>query len=354
MLAELVDHVIGVDPDRDWITAGIVEAKTTRLVETARFSADSNGYAQAVSWAEQHTTAGERVWAIEGAASYGRGLTAALARADEWVVEFDWARQKASKDGAKSDELDAIRAAREVLGRAKLNVPRAHDGHREALRVHHVARAGAVRARTAAINELKALVVTAPDELRSDLRNLTTRQLVATCAGFRSSRSRTVSRQGTQLTMRALAQRIGHLNDEIAEHDQVITELLDEVAPQLLDEVGIGPVSAATFVLAWSHHGRCRNEAAFARLAGVAPLPATSGQNQNRHRLNYGGDRRINSALYMVAVTRLRQDPATRAYLKRRLAEGKTKREVVRCLKRYIARRVWRLLEHAPPRELAA
>ena len=154
-------------PIRDWITAGIVEAKTTRLVETARFSADRNGYAQAVSWAEQHTTAGERVWAIEGAASYGRGLTAALARADEWVVEFDWARQKASKDGAKSDELDAIRAAREVLGRAKLNTPRAHDGHREALRVHHVARAGAVRARTAAINELKALVVTAPDELRA-------------------------------------------------------------------------------------------------------------------------------------------------------------------------------------------
>ena len=153
--------------------------------------------------------------------------------------------------------------------------------------------------------------------------------------------------------MRALAQRITHLNDEIAEHDQVMVELLDEVAPQLLDEVGIGPVTATTFVLGWSHHGRCRNEAAFARLAGAAPLPATSGQNQNRHRLNYGGDRRINSALYMVAVTRLRQDPATRAYMERRLAEGKTKREVIRCLKRYIARRVWRLLEHAPPRELA-
>ncbi len=294
------------------------------------------------------------MWAIEGAPSHGRGLTAALARADEWVVEFDWARQKASKDGAKSDELDAIRAAREVLGRAKLNVPRAHDGHREALRVHHVARAGAVRARTAAINELKALVVTAPDDLRAGLRNLTSRPLVAACAGFRSSRSRTVSRQCTQLTMRCLAQRIAHLNEEIAEHDRALVEMLGEVAPQLLDEVGIGPVSAATFVMAWSHHDRCRNEAAFARLAGAAPLPATSGQTQNRHRLNYGGDRPINSALYMVAVTRLRQDPATRAYMERRLAEGKTRPEVVRCMKRYIARRVWRLLEHAPPRELAA
>jgi transposase len=233
------------------------------------------------------------------------------------------------------------------------STPRAHDGHREALRVHHVARAGAVRARTAVINELKALVVTAPDELRCDLRHLTTRQLVAACAGFRSSRSRTVSRKGLQLTMRALAQRITHLNDEIVDYDHTLVDLLDEVAPQLLGEVGIGPVSAATFVLAWSHHGRCRNEAAVARLAGAAPLPATPGPNQNHHRLNYGGDRRINSALYMVAVTRLQQDPATRANMERRPAEGETKREIIRCLKRYIAHRVWRRLEHAPPRELA-
>jgi transposase len=220
--------------------------------------------------------------------------------------------------------------------------------------VHTVTRAGVIRARTAATNELKALVVTAPDELRSDLRNLTTRQLVATCAGFRSSRSRTVSRQGTQLTMRALAQRIGHLNDEIAEHDQVITELLDEVAPQLLDEVGIGPVSAATFVLAWSHHGRCRNGAAFARLAGVAPLPATSGQSQNRHRLNRGGDRQLNNALYVVAIARTNYHQPTRDYRDKRRSEGKTDREIRRCLKRYIARRVWRLLEHPPGVRIAA
>ena len=133
MLAELVDHVIGVDPDKDWITTAIVDTKTTGVVDTARFSANSAGYRDAILWAEQHTTPGERVWAIEGSASFGRGLAARLTSDDEWIVEFDWAREKASKDGGKSDELDAIQAAREVLGRDTLNVPRTHDGHREAL-----------------------------------------------------------------------------------------------------------------------------------------------------------------------------------------------------------------------------
>jgi transposase len=165
MLGELVDHVIGVDPDRDRITAAIIEARTTGVVATERFSANSAGYDEAISWAEAFTVAGERAWSVEGTASYGSGLTAALGRAGEWVIEFDRPREKASKDGAKTDELDAVRAARETLGRHRLHVPRAHDGHREALRVHTVTRAGVVRARTAAINELKALVLTAPDEI---------------------------------------------------------------------------------------------------------------------------------------------------------------------------------------------
>ena len=263
MLAELVDHVIGIDPDKDWITAAIIEADTTRFIESARFSADRDGYAHAVAWADAHTTPGERVWAIEGSASFGRGLTAALSRVDEWVIEFDWARHKATKDAAKSDELDAIQAAREVLGRERLNIPRAHDGQREALRVHTLARAGAVRARTAAINELKALVVTADDDLRAELRSLSTRALVTTCGSFRSSRTRSVTQQCTRLTMRSLAQRITHLDNEIAEHDRAMTTLLRQIAPQLLGQAGIGHVTAATFVLAWSHHGRCRTEAAF-------------------------------------------------------------------------------------------
>jgi transposase len=203
-----------------------------------------------------------------------------------------------------------------------------------------------VRARTAAINELKALVVTADDGLRASVRGLRTPKLVVHCSRFRETANRDIDHRCTRAAMRALARRIEHLDDEIADHDRILKQLLDEAAPQLLAERGIGYVTAAAFYLAWSHPGRCRNEAAFARLAGTAPIPATSGQNQTRHRLNRGGDRQLNRALYLVAVTRQRCCPTTKAYVARRTAEGKTERETNRCIKRFIARRVWRLLEH--------
>ncbi len=345
MLAELVDHVIGVDPDRDWITAAVVDAKTTGVVATQRFPANAGGYDEAICWAGSFTVDGERAWAIEGTASYGRGLTAALTRVSEWVIEFDRPHRKASKDGAKTDALDAVRAARETLGRDRLHQPRSHDGHREALRVHTVTRDGAVRARTAAINELKALVLTAPDNLRETLRGLTTRALVKRCAGFRDSAQRPIAQRCAHNTMRLIARRITNFNDEIAVHDAAIKRLVDEAAPQLVAEPGIGYVTAAMFYVAWSHPGRCRNEAAYARLGGVAPLPIDSGQNQDRHRLNRGGDRQLNKALHIVALTRLRCDETSRDYRDRRRSEGKTERDVQRCLKRYIARQVWRLLE---------
>jgi transposase len=348
MLAELVDHVIGIDPDRDWITAAIVDANTTGVIAKQRFSADAVGYDDAISWAEEFTVEGERAWAIEGTASYGRGLTAALARASEWVIEFDRPREKASKDGAKTDELDAIRAAREALGRDRLHQPRTHDGHREALRVHTVTRAGVVRARTAAINELKALVLTAPDDLRQELRHLTTKELVKRCAAFRDTPQRPVAERCSRNTMRSIARRIICFNEEISVHDIAMKLLIDEAAPQLVAEPGIGYVTAAMFYIAWSHPGRCRNEAAFARLAGVAPLPATSGQSQDRHRLNRSGDRQLNNALYIVAIARANYHQPTRDYRSKRRTEGKTDREIRRCVKRYIARRVWRLLEHPP------
>jgi len=271
----------------------------------------------------------------------------------EWVIEFDRAKEKAAKDGAKTDTLDAVRAARETLGRDKLASPRTHDGIREALRVHAVARDSAVQARTAAINELKAFVVTAPDHLRDDLRGLTRRSLVKRCAGFRHSDKQPMDEQSTRLVMRAVARRIIHLTDEIRAHEMTLRTLVEEAAPQLLGEFGIGPVTAAALYVAWSHPGRCRNEAAYARLAGVAPIPATSGQTQDRHRLNRGGDRQLNNALHTVAVTRIRAHPPTQDYKQRRKTEGKTDREIRPCIKRYIARRVWRLLEN-PPLESAA
>jgi transposase len=263
------------------------------------------------------------------------------------VIEFDRSTRK-TKDGAKSDALDAVRAAQEALGRARLSVPRAGDGLREAIRVHAVTRAAAVRARTGAINELKALIVTADETLRGELRGLSTSEQVAVCAQFRDQPTRAVARRCTRQAMRAVARRVQHLDAEVAEHDRALKQLLDRAAPQLIAERGIGYVTAAEFYLAWSHPGRCRSEAAYARLGGTAPIPATSGQSQNRHRLNRGGDRKLNRTLYQVAITKRRCDPATRAYIARRISEGKTEREAIRCVKRYIARRVWRLLEHPP------
>lgn len=347
MLAELVDHVIGVDPDLEFVNVAVVDAKTTGVVAQGRFKATAAGYGEAMLFVDGHSVATERVWAIEGTASYGRGLAVALGRAGEWVIEFDRPTAR-SKDGAKSDELDAVRAARETLGRAKVATPRCHDGDREAIRVHTVARDGAVRARTAAINELKAMIVTADESLRAPLRGLTTVAQVARCAGLDVAPAGTVEQRHTATAMRMLAQRIHHLDAEIRTHDAALKELLDRAAPQLLAECGIGYTLAAEFVLAWSHPGRCRSDAAFARLGGAAPIPATSGQNQHRHRLSRGGDRQLNRALYLVALTRRRCHPETKTYIARRIAEGKTEREAIRCLKRYIARHVWRLLEHPP------
>ena len=226
------------------------------------------------------------------------------------MIEFDRPREKASKDGAKSDELDAVRAAREALGRNRLHAPRSHDGHREALRVHTVTRAGVVRARTAAINELKALVLTAPDDLRQELRHLTTKSMVKRCASFRDTPRRPVAERCSRNTMRSIARRIICFNDEVAVHDTAMKQLIDEAAPQLVAEPGIGHVTAAMFYIAWSHPGRCRNEAAFARLGGAAPLPATSGQSQDRHRLNRSGDRQLNTALFTVALSAIANSPA--------------------------------------------
>jgi transposase len=347
MLAELVDHVVGVDPDRDWITLAVLDARTGGVIAEGRFPAAKAGYDDAVAFVDGHSVDSERAWVIEGSAGFGRGLAVALGRHGEWVIEFDRPTRK-TKDGAKSDALDAVRAAREMLGRKRLSVPRAHDGAREAIRVHAVTRAAAVRARTGAINELKAMIVTADESLRAQLRGMRIAGQVAECVKFRDRPCGPVHERATRTAMRSLARRIQLLEAEIDEHDRALKQLLDRTAPQLIAERGVGYVTAAQFYIAWSHRGRCHSEAAFARLGGTSPVPATSGQNQTRHRLNRGGDRQLNWALHMVAVTKHRCDPATRAYIARRTAEGKTEREAIRCIKRYLARRIWRLLEHAP------
>ncbi len=207
-------------------------------------------------------------------------------------------------------------------------------------------RQSAQNARVTAINALKALLITAPIDLRDQLRDLNTTALVTKTSKFRSGRSSGNELAATKQAMRSLALRIQTLTTEIAELRASITALVETVAPQLLQQPGIGPITAAQVYIAWSHPRRCRTEAAFARLAGVAPLEASSGQH-TRHRLNRYGDRTLNHALYIIAITRT--CPKTRAYITKRTTQGKTTREARRCLKRYIARHLYRLLENPPP-----
>ena len=346
MPADAPAHVIGVDPDRDSVTASVVEASTTAEVAAAAFTASRGGYVQLLEWADRHTSTEQRTWAIEGAGGYGAGLAGHLNDAGERVVEFGHPRTAATRDGAKTDALDARRAAREVLGQREPCIPRAR-GRREALRVLDTTRRGAQRARVAAICELKALLVTAPVDLRDQLRGLTTAALVAKCSALRPPQSPDEELAATKQALKSIARRIKTLTEETDQLEAAIRPLISAAAPQLLDQPGVGPITAAQIYIAWSHHGRCRNEAAFARLGGVAPLEASSGQT-TRHRLNRRGDRNLNRALHTIAITRSRHCPHTQAYIAKRISEGKTTREARRCLKRYIARQLHRLLQHPP------
>jgi transposase len=302
------------------------------------------GYQQLLRLADRH--GGQRVWVIEGTGGYGAGLTRLLHAHAEQVVELDRPKRATRRHGAKSDPLDATRAAREALGRDRLAQPRA-AGQRAALSVRLTARRSAVQATTDAQRQLHALVVAAPDTLRERLRGLSTPRLVATCGRLRLRSTWDTETMATVASLRALARRIQLLNAEIADHSRAITTLVRAWRPELLTPCGVGPIVAAVVLCAWSHPGRCRTHAAFAMLGGAAPIPASSGQTV-RVRLNRSGDRQLNQALHLIVLTRLRYDPATRAYAQRRRAEGKTNREIRRCLVRYVARQLYRLLEAQP------
>lgn len=342
MLAGAVDFVIGVDTHRDSHTAAVIEAATGGVIEHLTVATDAFGYRRLRAFADKHAT-GRRVWAIEGTGSYGSGFTAHLLEHGEWVVEIDRPARPARRDGAKSDDLDAVRAAREALSREHLAAPRAR-GDREALRVLMAARQGAVVARTKTIGQLKALIVSAPQSLRDQLRRSTTHEQIQRGSRLRTLPHHSVEHRATIRAIRGTARRALALEAEAAEYETEIELLVVAICPVLLEQTGIGAITAAQFIVAWSHAGRVRSEAAFASLAGVAPIPASSG-TVTRHRLNRAGDRQLNRALHTVALTRLKLHEPTKAYAHRRTQEGKSPREIKRCLKRAIAREVYRTLE---------
>jgi transposase len=341
MLAELVDGVIGVDTHRDTLAAAAVTSLGGVLAQTTT-SADAAGYQQLLGFADTYLP-GRRCWAVEGAGSFGVGLTVFMQQHGERVVEVGRPKRPAHRSGAKSDALDAVRAAREALGHDRPATPR-RRGEREALRALLTTRRSATTARVAAIGQLKALIVGAPEELRAELRGRSTRNQINACASLRERPTRSLEHRATVHALRMTAQRIQFLTAEAEQLQAELTGLVRAVAPWLLEVPGVGPLSAAQVLVSWSHAGRFHSEAAFAALAGTNPIPASSGQ-VTRYRLNRGGDRQLNRALHTIVLVRLRTDPDTRAYMARRTAEGKSRRDVKRCLRRVIARQLFRLLE---------
>ena len=344
MLADRLDYVIGVDTHRDQHTLAVVAAGTGAVVAQIVVETSARGYAEAHRFAERHA-AGARIWAVEGAGHYGAGLTRFLAARDETVVEVGRQPRGERRLRGKDDALDAIRAARSGLASEAPALPRAGE-HQEALRVLLLARRSAVDVRRVALVQLRSVIVTAPEQLREELRRLPLGQLLRRCSRFRRSESRPVDQHAIVLTLRSLARRIDAATTEADELEREILDHVRTLAPDLLDEPGVGPIVAAQLIVTWSHRDRVRSEACFARLAGVAPLPASSGLT-TRHRLSRGGDRQLNRALHTIVLHRRQHDPATRDYIARRIAEGKTSRDATRLLKRYLARHLYRVMQNS-------
>ena len=344
MLADELDYVIGVDTHRDQHTLAVVATATGAVLAQVVVESSARGYAAALRFASRKAS-GARVWAVEGAGHYGAGLTRYLAKRGEAVLEVGRQPRGERRLRGKDDALDAIRVARSMLAAETPTLPRAGE-HQEALRVLLLARRSAVDVRRVALVQLRSLIVTAPEQLRQELRRLPLGQLLRRCSRFRRSESRPVDQLALVLSLRSLARRIEAATAEADELEREILAHVRATATKLLDEPGVGPIVAAQLIVSWSHHDRVRSEACFARLAGVAPLPASSGQTI-RHRLSRGGDRQLNRALHTIVLHRRQHDPATRDYIARRVAEGKSTRDATRILKRYLARHLYRVMQNS-------
>ena len=345
MPEQQVTVVGGVDTHRDDHVAATIDS-TGRLLGVASFPATGAGYGDLLDWM--------RSWGdvdavgVEGTGSYGAGLARHLAAGGVAVVEVIRPNRQTRRRRGKSDPADAEAAARAVLcGEATIR-PKSADGPVEAIRLLHATRRSAVKARTQAINQLKGHLVTVPEQVAAPLRGLATGALVNACARLRPNPDSGEVAAAAKAALRVLARRYRALNGEISELDTEIARLAAEANPALLAARGVGPDVAATLLItAGDNPERLTNEASFAALCGASPVEASSGRTV-RHRLNRGGDRQANNAIWRIAMVRLRHDERTIAYAARRTAQGKSRREIIRCLKRYIAREIHQLLTDPP------
>ena len=334
-----VQVVIGVDTHQDNHVAVAIDRQGVRLGER-QAPATTFGYGELERWSR---SLGEiHAFGIEGTGSYGAGVARFLTSRGYTVVEVNRPDRSTRYRKGKSDPTDAEMAARAVLAGVADATPKSGEGEIEMIRMLKSAKDSAVKARTQAINQMKALVVTAPAELRETLDGLAAGALVTRCKSFRTG-----PLAAARYTLRSLARRYRQLSKEVRDLEAELDRLTRTAAPALVSIFGIGPDSASTLlVAAGSNPERLQSEAAFASLCGVSPIPASSGKT-NRHRLNRGGGRQANAALYRIVVVRLRHDRRTNAYMRRRTTEGMSKTEVIRCLKRYVAREVFSALQNS-------
>jgi len=337
---------LGVDTHKDAHVAVALDG-LGRQLGVVSVPTTENGYCKLIQWAEDLGNI-ERV-GVEGTGSFGADLTRFLIAKGIEVREVIRPKRRDQYRSGKSDPLDAEAAARAVLAGTATSLPKGADGEVEMIRALRITRRSALKARTQAANHMKALLVTAPEELRAKLCELSTNKLVKRAAHFRLGQCPDDVTAATKFALRSVARRYLRLSEEISEFDELLDRLVAEAAPELIAVEGVGTDTAASLLIATGDNPqRMRSEAAFAHLCGVAPIPASSGKIV-RHRLNRRGNRDANRALYAIAFGRMRRDQRTRDYVARRTAEGKSKKEIIRCLKRYIARELYRVLPS--PRE---
>ena len=334
----------GVDTHKDVHVAAVVD-HLGGVINTRSFTTDSGGYHELLGWMRACGPLG--LVGVEGTGSYGAGLARFLRSEDVEVVEINRPDRSTRHQKGKSDTIDAVAAARAALSGRHAGTPKTGDGIVECIRMLRAARRSAIRSRTQCANQIHSLVDTAPEEVAAQLRGRRIAELVDQAPLLRFDETNLADPTGAcGWTIRALAARWDYLDEEIAELDTRLGVLVPTAAPSLVALVGVGiDTAGALLVAAGDNPDRLRSEAAFAALCGVNPLPASSGKT-NRHRLNRGGNRQANHALWRIAIVRMSCDPATRAYVERRTSRRLSKREIIRCLKRYIAREVYPHLQH--------
>lgn len=337
--------VIGVDTHKHIHVAAVMDS-IGGILATLTIATDAAGYKQLLDWASGFGKI--MAFGIEGTGSYGAALTSFLRRHDHKVIEVARPDRRLRRLKGKSDTLDAENAARAVLAGFATAVPKSADGAVEMIRQLKVAHDTAVKDRTGAMVTLKAMLVHASEDLRRETAGKTQKMIACHCALLRP-RGLNTPEDANRHVLRSIAKRWIALNDEITELEAMIKDLVAQRAPHLLDRFGIGVDTAAEIlIVVGDNPERIKSEAAFAKLAGISPIPAGSGMTCGKHRINRGGHRQLNAAIYRTVIVRMRFHEPTIAYVARRTAEGKSKRDIIRCLKRYVIREVYHLVKTDP------